>query len=109
MNVTDCAYQKSDLDKKRAVWYRAKLYSRAQEGLYTDRQKLHAEQIKQVLSVCYNTNLVYISFRKSFIAVKVAAPAGVVNSAILESMENYWQTQGIDKISTPQGIIYRVI
>ena len=74
---------------------------------YDTAARTRAEAMKQALSVVYNADEFYVSYRKKFIAIKIAE-AEVVDQAGLTLLEEDWEKQGISTLRSDQGIIYRI-
>lgn len=108
MQANQRDYSDSDNDLKSAVAYRARLYSTISASHHDQSKKVRAEQIKQVLELCYLAEESYITYRKRFIAIKISKPCVVKDATTLAAFEQDWSQQGIEKIDTPQGVIYRL-
>ncbi len=63
--------------------------------------------MKLVLELMYDSKGVHINYRKKFITIKVDQPK-VVDSKNLNSMEKQWAKDNISKLTSAQGIIYRI-
>jgi hypothetical protein len=92
------------------AWYAAKdasLNSAVNASRFTDAQKLRAEQVKLGLELVYSCEEVKIHNNKTFIRVKVIKGT-VRDRKYLRLLESDWAKEGIEKVFTEQGIIYRV-
>ena len=99
------------IDAGRFAWFAArdaKMRSAVNASRFTDRQKLRAEQIKLALELVYSYKELTLDFTKRHIRVKVSKP-NIKNRKVLRECENDWANEGIVKVLTSQGIIYRVI
>ena len=85
----------------------ARLRSAVNSSLFTDKQKLRAEQVKLGLELVYSAQKIYIEFRKTFISVKVHKP-NVRNRKELAMLELCYTIEGLEKCNTAQGITYRI-
>jgi hypothetical protein len=75
---------------------------------FSDEQKVRAERVKLGLEMVYSADEVLITFTKKWIRVKVKN--GIVrDKKTLKLLEKDYEDHGYVKISTTQGIIYRVI
>lgn len=98
----------ADADQQSLVAYRARMYSAVSESHYGMAAKIRAERIRQVLQLCYRTDQIFLTYRKTFISIKVAKPFVIADRKSLREMERQWDSQGVSKVDTPQGIIYRL-
>lgn len=93
------------------AWFAAKdasMKSAVNASRFTDAQKLKAERVKLVLELMYSCEEVKITNCKTWIRVKVLN--GLIRDRKkLRSLEDEWTLEGIKKVFTKQGIIYRVI
>ena len=77
------------------------------ESTYSESQKLKASRVRGCLDLVYGSRGVHINFREKWIAVKVDRPV-IRDRKNLIALENDWESQGILRRDTPQGIIYRI-
>jgi hypothetical protein len=93
------------------AWYAAKdasMKSAVNASRFTDAQKLKAERVKLALELVYSCEEVKITNCKTWIRVKVLK--GLIRDRKnLRLLESDWNKDGIKKVFTDQGIIYRVI
>jgi hypothetical protein len=93
------------------AWFAAKdasMKSAVNASRFTDAQKLKAERVKLALELMYSGEEVKITNCKTWIRVKVLN--GLIRDRKkLRSLEDTWNLEGIKKVFTKQGIIYRVI
>lgn len=75
---------------------------------FDDQQKLRAERVKLALELVYSYQALTLDYTKKHIRVKVSKP-NIKDRKNLRQLENDWADQGIIKVFTNQGIIYRVI
>lgn len=104
-----------DRDKAVAGWIAARdanMRSIVASQCYTNKQKIRCCAIQSALASCYNTEEVYLTYRKKFAAIKVVPVRKEdINVADVADIEASWATNtefSVDKVLTPQGIIYRV-
>jgi hypothetical protein len=74
---------------------------------FSDAQKLKAERVKLALEMVYSCEKVLIHNNKTFIRVKVIGGT-IRDRKTLRLLESDWDKEGIKRILTEQGIIYRV-
>ena len=86
----------------------ARLRSAVNSSLFSEKQKLRAEQVKLGLELVYSAEKIYIEFRKKFISVKVNKP-NVRDRKELAMLELCYATEGFEKCKTAQGITYRIL
>ncbi len=77
---------------------------------WSDKIKLKADQIKTVLEMLYSYQDVKVTNCKKHIRVKVfnPCPRDKQSKVKLREFETDWAEQGIVRVKTAQGIIYRV-
>ena len=104
----------TELDTKSSYrpWFSkadAEMQNRANQSLYSARQCLAAERMKQGLDLCYYNTGIYINYRAKFIAVKVNR-AQIRRGMKLELavLEQDYTAKGYTKAVTEQGVIYRI-
>ena len=85
----------------------ARLRSAVNSSLFSEKQKLRAEQVKLGLEMVYNGEKFYIEFRKTFITVKVNKPI-VKDRKGLALLEMCYKNEGFEKCKTAQGLTYRL-
>lgn len=85
----------------------AKMRSAVNATTFTDSQKIRAERVKLALELVYSYKAITIDYTKKHIRVKVHN-AVVKDRKNLRELETNWEQQGIVKVLTGQGIIYRV-
>jgi hypothetical protein len=74
---------------------------------FSDAVKLRAERMKLALELVYSCEEVSITNNKTFIRVKVHK-AVIRDRKNLRLLEADWHKEGIEKVLTKQGVIYRV-
>jgi hypothetical protein len=72
---------------------------------HTQKNKIRAERMMYALELLYSCKDIYISYGKKSISVKLNA-AHVRDKKNLVAIENEWDTSGVVKKVTPQGVIY---
>jgi hypothetical protein len=85
----------------------AKMRSAVNATNFTDKQKIRAERVKLALELVYSCKGVTIDYTKRHIRVKVHNPI-IKDRKNLRELETSWEQDGIVKVLTNQGIIYRV-
>jgi len=101
-----------DIESKSAgqfAWYAARdarMRNYSNSTLYTEAQKLKAERMKLVLEMIYKAKGVHINYRKTFVAIKVDSPR-FCDKKMLEIAETDWVNEGITKVVSEQGVVYR--
>lgn len=101
-----------DIDSKSAgqfAWFAARdarMRNYANSTLYTEAQKLKAERMKLVLEMVYSAKKVHINYRKTFVAIKVDS-ARICDAKTLKMAEQDWTNDGITKVVSDQGVVYR--
>lgn len=94
-----------------AKWFAARdarMRNYANSTLYSEAQKIRAERMKLVLEMLYAAKNIHINFRKSFVAIKIDAPL-VKDRKNLRAIEADWESEGITKCITKQGVVYRIL
>jgi len=85
----------------------ASMKSAVNSSKFSEKQKVQAERVKLGLEIVYSAESVLITFCNKWIRVKVKN--GIVRDKKgLQMLEKDYAAQGYTKLSTPQGIIYRV-
>lgn len=96
-----------ETENKAAAFLDAKARSYAASTHYTEQERNQAERVRIGLSMVYDAEAIYVTYRKKFVAIKLEN-ARVTNKRQLADLETYYANQGIEKVESPQGIIYRV-
>lgn len=104
MKITESHY--TPASTKWAASVDAVKRSSTEKLAYSDLQRLQAERMKIGLEMVY-ANDVYINYRKKFISVKIDQPA-VKDLKNLRALEKQYEEAGIEKLISPQGVIYRI-
>ena len=94
-------------EDKYKVYLAARMYSRVSETLHSPAKKLQAERMAAVIPTVFHFKDVYITYRKTFIAVKID-DALVADKRQLKTLEAHWDSLGIVKRVSTQGITYRI-
>jgi len=74
---------------------------------YTDQERVRAERMKIGLEMVYHAKGIHINPRGKFIAVKVDQPT-VRDRKMLALLEKDYDSMGITKVVTQQGVTYRI-
>lgn len=85
----------------------AQLRNYANSTKFSDKEKLRAEQVKLGLDLVYTNSNIFVNYRQKFITVKVCNGT-VKHKQNLSLLEQDYEKEGITKIVTNQGIIYRI-
>lgn len=85
----------------------ARMRSAVNASRFSDSQRVRAERVKLGLELVYSCSEVTIDNCKKWIRVK-AHNARVRDAKSLRLLESDWAAQGIVKVLTDQGVIYRV-
>jgi hypothetical protein len=92
------------------AWFAARdasLKSAVNASRFSDSQKIKAERMKMALELVYSCEEVKITNCVKWIRVKVIK--GIIRDRKnLKALESDWTAEGITKVFTDQGIIYRV-
>ena len=105
--------QERELETKNAGHYafaaarNARMRATAMWSHYTQAERVRAERMKLGLELCYSARGFYINPREKFIAIKIDNPT-VRDRRSLAMLEKQYDQEGIKKISTTQGITYRI-
>lgn len=79
----------------------------ANASLYSDSQKTRAERMKIGLGMVYSAKNIYIAYGKRGISIKIDS-ALVTDRKNLKLFEQDYESAGIIKKVTPQGVVYRI-
>ena len=79
----------------------------ANATLYSETEKVRAERMRVALGEVYSGTVYEPSFGKRGISIKVAK-ASVADRKNLRSLEAQWDSQGVIKKISTQGIIYNI-
>jgi hypothetical protein len=90
-----------------AAWRDARDRNIANASRYPDSKKAKAEGIKFALELVYSAKDIYVNYRKNFIAVKVDSPI-VKDRKGLADLESHWEHEGITKLRSKLGVVYRI-
>ena len=86
----------------------ARMRSYTNSSHFTSEQKTKAERMKMVLEMLYAAREVHINFRKTFVSVKVDSLAVRDRKSLLQ-IESDWENEGITKVVSKQGVVYRIM
>lgn len=94
-------------------WFAARdahMRSEVSKHSYTTKQRAKADAIKFALELCYACKDVYVTYRRKFVAIKVEQVQRVdkKNLAMLEASWVGDSSVIVEKVTTAQGIIYRI-
>ena len=105
--------QERELETRSAGFYAyaaardARMRAAAMWSHYTEAERVRAERMKLALELCYSAKYFYINPRGRYITIKVENPR-VIDRRNLELLESDYESQGITKVVTAQGITYRI-
>jgi len=85
----------------------ARIRNETEKSHYTEQEIIRAERMKYGLELVYACKEIHINYRKKFIAVKVESDR-VIDRKNLSLLEEDYATEGVEKLITAQGIIYRI-
>jgi hypothetical protein len=85
----------------------AKIRNYANSTKFSDKEKLRAEQVKIGLSMVYSSKDIFVNYRQKFITVKVSQ-FHVSDQRNLTLLEQDYEKEGIIKVVTDQGVVYRI-
>lgn len=74
---------------------------------FDDVQKLRADRIKASLEMLYSYSDIKLDYCTRHIRIKLITPH-VRDKKMLKELESQWADQGIVRVKTAQGLIYRV-
>ena len=106
--------QEREIERQKAgrfAWFAAKdarQRSLNNASFFTDAQKAKADKIRFALDLVYFNSDITVDYCKKWIRVKVHNPS-VKDKKNLALLETDWDSQGVVKVATNQGIIYRII
>lgn len=101
--------QELDTKPAKSAWFAAKDADRYSDDCritYTAKQRATAETFKDLVEYAYSGR-VYLTYRKTFVSVKIDQPV-VRDRKFKKSLEELCTERGYQKISTAQGITYRI-
>jgi len=81
--------------------------SREHVGRYTPKQQSTAETLKDLIELGYYNTGVFVNYRKTFVAVKIADPK-VRNKQVAKELDELFAERGYEKVTSNQGIIVRL-
>ena len=85
----------------------ANRYSDECRMLYTAKERAQAETLCDIVTMAYAGKQVYITFRKTFISIKVDAPI-VRDRKIVRELEEICTENGYVKARSAQGLAYQI-
>lgn len=97
-----------EADDKLAAYLNARERSARARSNYTAMEQHVANKVFESVRNTYIRSKCYLTYRNNFIAIKVCNPtaADKLNADKLEAELN---TMGVEKATTAQGIIYRIV
>jgi hypothetical protein len=103
----------TELETKDAGYFKfaamrdASMKSYAASTSYSEQQKVQAERMRLGLELVYGGKAFYITFRKKFVVIKVDG-AYVKDRKSLSLLEKDYESRGVTKTVTAQGVSYRM-
>lgn len=82
-------------------------YSDECRMLYTARQRAAAETFMDIVSAAYSGKQIYLTYRKTFITVKVDGPT-LRDRRVRRELDAICEERGYEKVQSAQGIVYRI-
>lgn len=98
----------ADDTQKLGAFLNARMRSTVCESNFSAAQKIQGARVQMALEACYKCKEVYLTYRKTFIAVKVHQPESVLDKKNLKLLEAQWDAKGYTKKVSPQGITYTI-
>jgi hypothetical protein len=97
-----------EADNKLAAYLNARERSAKARSNYTASEQQRANKVFEAVRTTYIRSKCYLTYRNNFIAIKVCNPVASdkLNAYNLETELN---TMGVEKATTAQGIIYRIV
>ena len=77
------------------------------QPLWSVWQRLRAEAMLLELQMIYRAEGFYISYGVRGVSVKVDRVHAIADRKLLRSVERHWDSAGVRRKFTPQGVIYR--
>jgi hypothetical protein len=103
--------QTVDLETKSAGYYafaaarNARMTSIANASHFTEKQRIQAERMRLALELVYSARAIHVNFRKTQVTIKVDRPT-VRDRQELTLLEKSWETLGVKKRVSDQGVNY---
>lgn len=85
----------------------ANRYSDECRMLYSPRQRAQAETLRDVVALAYSTKKMYVTYRKTFVAIKIVDSI-VRDRRVVRELEALCEERGYQKATSAQGIVYRI-
>ena len=85
----------------------ARMKATAMWSHYTQAERVRAERMKLGLELCYSARAFYINPREKFITIKIENPT-VRDRRGLAMLEKQYEQEGIQKVKSDQGVMYRI-
>lgn len=105
--------QERELESQSAGFYayaaarNARMRATAMWSHYTEAERVRAERMKLGLEMVYSAKGVYINPRNKYITIKIDNPT-VKDRKNLVLLEQDYERDGVKKVVTAQGVIYRI-
>ena len=97
-----------EADNKLAAYINAKKRSKKAEERYSSAQKQKAQTIFETIRQAYIRSACYLAYRDKFITVKVCKPSSA-DKLQAAKIEAQLTKDNVEKVITPQGLVYRFI
>lgn len=105
--------QEREIESQSAGYYayaaarNARMRAVAMWSHYTEAERIRAERMKLGLELVYSAKGVYINPRNKYITIKLDKPT-VKDRKNLALLEQDYERDGVKKVVTAQGVIYRI-
>lgn len=103
MKTHKLAYKEADEQHKVGAFLNARMMNAVNATRWNDVQKARAMRMKHALELCYEEE-VFLNYRKTKIVLKCMGK--VVDRKNLSALESQWDSQGVKKDATAQGVLY---
>lgn len=97
-----------EADDKLAAYLNARERSAKALSTYTALEQQRANTVFEAVRTTYMRSKCYLTYRNNFIAIKVCNPTAS-DKLHADKLETELNTMGVEKATTAQGIIYRIV
>lgn len=97
-----------EADDKLAAYINARERSAKAKRNYTAAAQQRAETVFEAVRTTYMRSKCYLTYRDNFVAIKVCNPVAS-DKLHADKLEAELNTLGVEKATTAQGIIYRIV
>jgi len=85
----------------------ARMRNLANKSHYSEQTHIRVERMIMALGLCYSAKGIHEAFGKKGVSIKVDRPTAIRDRKNLRLLEQEWETAGVNKKTSAQGIIYR--